>query len=287
MATNQQRREAAKRKLERQMVRRAEQARRRKIVGVGVTVGAVVVVAGLVVFFTTRGDDNGTAAASPTAPASGAPSSAPLNIPTQRAAEPHRPAPLPNPAQCAYPATPSSPAAKANTPPQTKDIPSTGTVNVTVKTTAGDIPLALDRALAPCTVNSFLSLARQGYYTDTSCARLGTDPSLMMLQCGDPSGTGSGGPGYSFADETFPQLTYGRGLLAMANAGPNTNGSQFFMVYGDAQLSPDYTVFGSISDAGLEVLDKVAHAGHDGSFDPSPGGGKPNMEVKFTAVTVG
>ncbi|WP_027930466.1 peptidylprolyl isomerase [Amycolatopsis thermoflava] len=283
MATNQQRREAAKRKLERQMARRAEQARRRKIVGVGATVGAVVVVAGLVVFFATRGGDGGDAAASPTT----SPSASELNIPTQRAAVPHRPTPLANPVQCEYPATPSEPAAKPNNPPQTKDIPSTGTVNVTLKTTAGDIPLTLDRALAPCTVNSFLSLAQQGYYTDTSCARLGTDASLMMLQCGDPSGTGSGGPGYSFADETFPELTYGRGLLAMANAGPNTNGSQFFMVYGPAELSPDYTVFGSIGDAGLEVLDKVARAGHDGSFDPSPGGGKPNMEVKFTAVTIG
>ncbi|GHE84475.1 peptidylprolyl isomerase [Amycolatopsis deserti] len=282
MATNQQRREAAKRKLERQMARRAEQAKRRKIVGVGATVGAVVVVAGLVVFFATRGSDNGDAAASPTT----APSSE-LNIPAQRAAVPQRPTPLANPVQCQYPATPSEPAAKPNNPPQGKDIPSTGTVNVTLKTTAGDIPLTLDRALAPCTVNSFLSLAQQGYYTDTSCARLGTDTSLMMLQCGDPTGTGSGGPGYSFADETFPELTYGRGLLAMANAGPNTNGSQFFMVYGPAELSPDYTVFGSISDAGLQVLDKVARAGHDGSFDPSPGGGKPNMEVKFTAVTIG
>ncbi|NIH80180.1 peptidylprolyl isomerase [Amycolatopsis viridis] len=285
MATNQQRREAAKRKLERQMARRAERARRRKIVGVGATVGAVVVVAGLVVFFATRGTDNGSAAAAPTTSPS-APSSA-LNIPAQRAALPQRPTPLPNPVQCSYPATANEPAAKPNKPPQTKNVPSTGTVNVTLKTTAGDIPLTLDRALAPCTVNSFLSLAQQGYYTDTSCARLGTDASLMMLQCGDPTGTGSGGPGYSFADETFPELKYGRGLLAMANAGPNTNGSQFFMVYGPAELSPAYTVFGSISDAGLQVLDKVARAGHDGSFDPSPGGGKPNMEVKFTAVSVG
>ncbi|MDQ0381940.1 peptidylprolyl isomerase [Amycolatopsis thermophila] len=283
MATNQQRREAAKRKLERQMARRAEQARRRKIVGVGATVGAVVVVAGLVVFFATQGGDDGGAAASPTT----APSATELNIPTQRAAVPQRPKPLANPVQCEYPATPDQPAAKPNTPPQGKNIPSTGTVNVTFKTTAGDIPLTLDRALAPCTVNSFLSLAQQGFYTDTACARLGTDASLMMLQCGDPTGTGSGGPGYSFADETFPELKYGRGLLAMANAGPNTNGSQFFMVYGAAELSPDYTVFGSISDAGLAVLDKVARAGHDGSFDPSPGGGKPNMEVKFTAVQIG
>ena len=281
MATNQQRREAAKRKLERQMARRAERAKRRKIVGVGATVGAVVVVAGLVVFFATRGGDDGGAAASPTT----APSEE-LPIPTQRAAAPQRPTPLPNPVQCDYPATPDQPAAKPNNPPQGSNVPSSGTVEVTLKSTAGDIPITLDRSLAPCTVNSFLSLAEQGFYTDTPCPRLGTDPSLMMLQCGDPTGTGSGGPGYSFADEVFPELTYGRGVLAMANAGPNTNGSQFFMVYGPAQLTPDYTVFGTISDEGLAVLDTVARGGHDHSLDPSPGGGKPNTEVTFTGVEI-
>jgi len=95
-----------------------------------------------------------------------------------------------------------------------------------------------------------------------------------------PVGTGSGGPGYSFADRDLPQLTYGRGYLAMANAGPNTNGSQFFMIYGDASaLTPNYTVFGYITPPGLQVLDTVAKAGDDGSMDPSPGGGKPNMKV--------
>ncbi|MFD2416715.1 peptidylprolyl isomerase [Amycolatopsis pigmentata] len=282
MPTNQQRREAAKRKLERQLVRRAERARRRKIVGVGVTVGAVVVIAGLVVYFVTTKDSGTT---SPAASASSSPSAAPINIPTQRVPMPKRTTPLPAQVNCDYPATPKEPTAKPAKAPAGANTPATGTVNVTFKSTAGDIPLTLDRALAPCTVNSFVSLIQQGYFTDTSCHRLGTT-GLQMLQCGDPSGSGSGGPGYSFKDETFPELKYGRGILAMANAGPDTNGSQFFMVYGDAQLDPNYTVFGSISDAGLQVLDKVARAGDDGSFDPSPGGGKPNMPVKFTAVTV-
>ena len=80
-------------------------------------------------------------------------------------------------------------------------------------------------------------------------------------------------------------LTYGRGYLAMANAGPNTNGSQFFMIYGDASaLSPNYTVFGYLDPAGLQVLDKVARAGHDGSLDSSSGGGKPNLKVTITKV---
>lgn len=281
MPTNQQRREAAKRKLERQMVRRAEAARRRRIISVGVTVGVVVVIAGVLVYTQVIKSDSGSSSAAPSSAAT--PPS--INIPTQRVVEAARPTPLPTPTTCAYPATPNEPAAKPAKAPATTGIPATGTVNVTFRSTAGDIPLTLDRVLAPCTVNSFVSLIQQGYFTDTSCHRLGTQ-GLQMLQCGDPSGTGSGGPGYSFKDETFPGLKYGRGVLAMANSGPDTNGSQFFMVYGDAPLDPSYTVFGSISDAGLQVLDKIARAGDDGSLDPSPGGGKPNMEVKFTAVAI-
>ncbi|MFF5988752.1 peptidylprolyl isomerase [Prauserella flavalba] len=283
MATNQQRREAAKRKLERQLVRRAERAKRRKIIGVGVTVGVVVVVAGLVVVLSTQGGDDA-AGQQPNESSSAAPSSEQIDIPTQRVQPAARPGPLPNPATCDYP-TSGEPAKPVN-PPNGQNVSAQGTVNVTLQSTVGDIPLTLDRALAPCTVNSFVSLAEQGFYTDTSCHRIGTT-GLQMLQCGDPTGSGSGGPGYTFADETFQQLKYGRGILAMANSGPDTNGSQFFMVFGEAPLSPDYTVFGTISDEGLKVIDDVARGGHDGAFEPSPGGGKPNTEVKFTGVTVG
>jgi peptidyl-prolyl cis-trans isomerase B (cyclophilin B) len=285
VATNQQRREAAKRKLERQLARRAERARRRKIIGVGATVGVVVVVAGLVVFFATRSSDDSStsAAAQPSAP-----ESSPIQIPTQRVTEAKRPTPLPNPTTCDYPASADQQSTKKATAPNGKNVPSTGTVNVTLKTTAGDIPLTLDRALAPCTVNSFLSLVNQGFYTDTSCHRLGTD-GLQMLQCGDPTGSGMGGPGYTVPDENFPQLTYGRGVLAMAKTSqPNSGGSQFFMVYGDAQLDPDYTVFGSISDAGLQVLDKVARDGVDpaSAAQSQDGTGAPKTPVKFTGATV-
>ena len=285
MATNQQRREAAKRKLERQLVRRAERARRRKIVGVGVTVGAVVVVAGLVVFLTTRGGGDSPSSASP--PTSAAPTSE-VQIPTQRVTEAARPTPLPNPTKCDYPASTTQQAGKPATIPNGKNVPSTGTVNVTLKSTAGDIPVTLDRALAPCTVNSFLSLINQNFYTDTSCHRLGTE-GLQMLQCGDPTGSGMGGPGYTIPDENFPQLTYGRGILAMAKTSqPNSGGSQFFMVYGDAQLDPNYTVFGSISDAGLQVLDKVARDGVDpaSAAQSQDGTGAPKTPVKFTGATV-
>jgi peptidyl-prolyl cis-trans isomerase B (cyclophilin B) len=287
VATNQQRRETAKRKLERQLQHRAVRAKRRKRVGIGLVTGAVLVVAGLVtlIVLSNNGDSTNTAA-DPSAPAS--PSAAPpVTIPTQRAAMPKRPTALANPTACAFPADTKTPASKAVKAPPNGNVPSTGTVNVMLKTTQGDIQITLDRALAPCAVDSFLSLAQQGFYTNTSCHRLGTGDGLQMLQCGDPTGSGSGGPGYTYKDEVFPQLTYGRGVLAMANAGPDTNGSQFFMVYGNAQLSPAYSVFGSISDAGLQVLDKVAKAGVDPAAlaSSSDGTGKPKLPVTFTAVS--
>jgi peptidyl-prolyl cis-trans isomerase B (cyclophilin B) len=289
VATNQQRREAAKRKLERQLVHRAERAKRRKIVGAGVVVGAVVVVVGIVlaVVLSDGSSSNTNAAATdPSANPSPPPPSA-AQIPTERAPMPKRATPLANPVSCAYPASPNQPASKPVKAPAAGQISSSGTVNITMKSTAGDIPITLDRALAPCTVNSFVELSKQGFFTDTECHRLGTN-GLQMLQCGDPTGSGTGGPGYTFKDEVFPELKYGRGILAMANSGPDTNGSQFFMVYGTADLPASYTVFGSISDDGLKVLDKVAKDGVDpaSAAQSQDGTGKPKTPVKFTAVTV-
>ena len=107
-----------------------------------------------------------------------------------------------------------------------------------------------------------MSLATQGYFDGTICHRLTTleESGIAVIQCGDPSGTGSGGPGYTFADETTGDEKYTAGVIAMANRGPDTNGSQFFIVYDDSPLPPDYTVFGSIDDASLK---------------PDPGPGRP------------
>ena len=286
VATNQMRREAAKRKLKTQQERRVAAAQRRQRVAVLTSVGVVVlVVVGIVLFTTLSGGDPAPdpAAAPPEAPASNA--VVPESIPTELAPLPVRTAPLPDPSPCAYPAD-GTEAARPVTPPPA-EAPASGTVAVTLQTSAGTVPLTLDRALAPCTVNSFVSLAQQGYFDATPCHRLTTNPGLQVLQCGDPTGTGTSGPGYTIPDEVFPELTYGRGILAMANTGqPNSGGSQFFMVYGDGQLPPQYTAFGSIDPAGLEVVDGVARAGHDGSLDPSPGGGAPVEPVTIESATV-
>ena len=276
------RREAAKRKLERRQERQAEQAGRRRRVAVITSVGVVVLVVVGIVLVSTLGTDP---AAAPETSEPTAPASVPESIPAETAALPVRPDPLPNPTACEY--GPADEPAAPVQPPPGDDISSEGTVAVDLRTSAGAVPLTLDRALAPCTVNSFVSLAQQGYFDATPCHRLTTDPGLQVLQCGDPTGTGTGGPGYSVPDEVFPELTYGRGILAMANSGsPDTGGSQFFIVYGDGQLPPQYTAFGSIDPAGLEVVDSIARAGHDGSLDPSPGGGAPVQPVTIESAVV-
>ncbi|ODT96435.1 MAG: peptidylprolyl isomerase [Pseudonocardia sp. SCN 72-86] len=286
MATNQMRREAAKRKLASQQKRRAEQARRRKQVATITTAVVVVVVVVGVVLLTTIGSGGGSDTPSSTDPSSSAAAAGvtPDAIPTATVPLPTRPDPFPATVSCDYKAsgTPSKPV----NPPPGADVSARGTVPVTLQTSAGAIPTTLSRDLAPCAVNSFVSLAQQGYFDGSSCHRLTTSAGLQVLQCGDPTGSGSGGPGYQFADEVFPQLTYGRGLLAMANGGPDTNGSQFFMIYGDAQLPPSYTVFGEIAPAGLQVIDTVAKAGSDGSMEPSPGGGKPITPVTIEKAAV-
>jgi peptidyl-prolyl cis-trans isomerase B (cyclophilin B) len=204
-----------------------------------------------------------------------------------RAPMPKRTKPLADPVTCAFTPDAGSPAPKRVALPPDGPAPSSGTVGVRLATSAGDIGLTLDRALAPCTVVNFLSLVKQGYYDGTACHRLSVTTGLQMLQCGDPVGDGTGGPGYTIRDEVFPQLTYGRGVLAMAKTSdPDSGGSQFFLVFGDTRIPPEYTVFGSIDDAGLAVLDKVARSG----IDPAKpgigdGSGPPKTPVTFTAVT--
>ncbi|WZH38076.1 MAG: peptidylprolyl isomerase [Microbacterium enclense] len=184
-------------------------------------------------------------------------------------------------AACAYPAS-GQPAADV-TPPTADTERPTGDVAVTLETSAGAIPMTLTGARTPCTVESFVSLAQQQYFTDTTCHRL-TTQNIYVLQCGDPTGSGRGGPGYTFADELDGSETYPAGTVAMANTGrPGTNGSQFFLVYADSTLPPSYTVFGTLSPEGLAVVEKIGQAGVEGGGAD----GAPATPVEITAVTVG
>lgn len=165
-------------------------------------------------------------------------------------------------------------------PPAESEV--TGQVSAVLQTSAGDIPMTLDAERTPCTVGSFVSLAEQGYYNDSPCHRL-TTSGIFVLQCGDPSGTGRGGPGYNYADELDGSETYPAGTVAMANAGPNTNGSQFFLVYEDTPLPAKYTVFGTLDEAGLAVVREVAAAGAEGGAAD----GAPATPVTISGVTLG
>lgn len=283
MPSNEQRREAAKRKLERQLVRRAERARRRKQLTIaGSILGVVAVVAVVsVVFVVTRGDDDASTAQESS-----------TSAPADSIIAAGRTEPLPETVNCSYPAA-AGPAAKPNTPPRTDNVPTSDEpLSYSMTTTAGNIGLTLNNPESPCTVNSFVSLANQGYFDGTTCHRLTTGAGLQVLQCGDPTGTGSGGPGYQFADEfptdTFAEgdpaaqtpISYPRGTLAMANAGPGTNGSQFFLVYGDSELPPAYTAFGTIDETGLATLDAIAAKGVQGGASD----GAPAEPVDITSM---
>jgi peptidyl-prolyl cis-trans isomerase B (cyclophilin B) len=154
-------------------------------------------------------------------------------------------------------------------------------------TTCGEIDIAMKTSAAPHTVNSFNFLAGKGYFDHTKCHRLTTN-GIYVLQCGDPTGSGSGGPGYTIPDENLKDKSlkgnvYPAGTVAMANTGQaHTGGSQFFLVFQDSQLPPSYTPFGTISDSGMKVLKKIADAGES----TGQGDGAPNATVVINKATV-
>ena len=292
MPTNEQRRATAKRKLERQLERRAaQQRRRRRYMIISSAVGVIAVIAAVVALVViTKRDSSSTTASAATTSSPSSSSAAPA-APAANGQLPAFAPPAGLGADCQYPA--SEAASKKVKPPRTGKVPTDPPqISVSMATNQGNLGLQLDNAKAPCTVNSFASLAQQGYFNDTVCHRLTTSEGLSVLQCGDPTGTGTGGPGYQFANEyptnqyqpDDPKLQepvkYPRGTLAMANAGPGTNGSQFFLVYKDSELPPNYTVFGTIDQTGLATLDKIAAAGTaDGGPD-----GKPKNDVTIKSI---
>ncbi len=251
-------RQLARQRAARRAAREAERARKRRrnlsiagsVLAVALLVGGIILLASV-----TSNDDKNVPAAAPSASAPAGPCNYAAGPEAGQAA---RPASLP-PAE-----------------PQTS-----GKYKATLKTNQGVIAFDLLTEKAPCAVGSFRSLASAGFYDDTPCHRLVVQPQFGVLQCGDPSGTGSGGPGYTFKDENLEGATYPKGTVAMANSGPNTNGSQFFLVFTDTELPPNYTPFGRIT-SGLDVLDKVAKGGVNGSG----GDGAPKVPVQLQKVTV-
>jgi cyclophilin family peptidyl-prolyl cis-trans isomerase len=254
----QRQRRLARERHERRLVRRAQRDRRARIWSIGATV-AVVVIGGSVGGAVFAGRSNGTSSTpKPKATAS-------------------------TTAHCTYTANPPA-ARKVNFPPATAS--KKASYEATMTTNRGPIVIDLLNSKAPCTVNSFVSLAKQDFYNNTPCPRLSSSAVPYMLQCGDPTGKGSGGPGYEFASENLAGATYPAGTLAMANTGaPDSNGSQFFLVYkNSSSLPPDYTPFGKIV-SGLNILQNVAKRG----FGPplsSAGGGAPKESVEIESVTI-
>ncbi len=280
MASSKREKELARQRAERQAARRAAAAQRKKqrtavlasVVAVTLVAAAAVAAA---VALRDPSTDSTVAAPVASAAASAAPSA---EASSAASAAPTKAAPAGN-VSCEYEKTDEAAAKKVDLPP-TEGIETQQVFEVTIATDRGDVVFDMDSSKAPCTANSLRSLAHFAYFDDTPCHRLTTE-GIEVLQCGDPSGTGSGGPGYQFADENLEGATYPRGTVAMANAGPGTNGSQFFLVYGDSTLPPNYTPFGTITK-GLDVLDKVAEAGSDGSN--GAGDGKPKLPVTIKTL---
>jgi peptidyl-prolyl cis-trans isomerase B (cyclophilin B) len=210
----------------------------------------------------------------------------------------------PTPAQaddCAYTAVDAGSGVTDVGKPPTKNVVKNGVKTMTINLGQGTVTAKLDPSKAPCTVNSFTYLAGKKFFDNTTCHRV-TD---SILQCGDPSGSGSGGPAYRFPNENVPSPTvpsadpsasapasapaattalYPAGTLAMAHSSQaDSNSSQFFLVFKDVEYPADYTIFGTIT-GGLDVLRKIGEAGNDGSNQA--GGGKPKQDVKISSLTV-
>ncbi|MGW6457918.1 peptidylprolyl isomerase [Streptomyces sp. NPDC055078] len=176
-------------------------------------------------------------------------------------------------------ASPSAPPSEVKSPEPTLSIDKKAKYTMALTTDRGTVKIAMDAAKTPRTVNSFNALAGKGFFDGTKCHRLTTE-GIFVLQCGDPKGDGTGGPGYEIPDENLTALgkpgadgavTFPAGSVAMANTGqPNTGGSQFFLVYKDTKLPPSYTPFGKMDAAGLKAVQDVAKAGVTGGAKDGP-----------------
>lgn len=275
MAGKQERqRKLARQRHERRLAREAQrQANARKMAKIAGSSVAIVVIGAVVVFGVIALTRN-----KPTAKPVSAPVTTPAATPTPTPTA----TPVAEPAHsCTY-LPGGQPARKVGYPPTKPDYKAT--YQATINTNRGAIVIDLLNSKATCTVNSFVFLAEHGFYNNTPCPRLVTS-GIFVLQCGDPTGTGSGGPGYEFASENLTGATYPATTVAMANTGaPDSNGSQFFLVFKNTPLPPSYTPFGKIV-AGLNVLEDLAKAGIVAPLNPA-GGGHPKDKVTIETVTI-
>jgi eukaryotic-like serine/threonine-protein kinase len=272
---------------------------RRLVLGVvGASVVALAAVTALVISLVVHSHGPANNSTASTTPAHARVPRGPATTATTAATVPLLPAFAPPPdigANCQYPSAPDPASKPVNPPPSGKVSTDPAEIRATVSTNFGDIGIQLANAESPCTVNSFVSLARQQFFDNTQCGRLTIAAYGGSALCGGPDNEGTGGPGYEFADEyptnQYPAddpalratVLYPRGTLAMASNGPNTNGSQFVMLFKDSEMEPQYAVFGSIDQAGLETLDKIAEVGVAGNRDS----GLPASAVTITSVRIG
>ncbi|MFG1953283.1 peptidylprolyl isomerase [Micromonospora sp. NPDC048830] len=270
-STRERQRAAARARLEREMAERAASARRRRQTQaiVGAAAALLLVVAGTVWLATSIGGDDkkqDTAAA-------GFVQCAWTEIPKDQRTKEIKDVGLPQ-------------AQQANSGIQT----------LTLETNLGAITAKVDRSLVPCTAGSFTHLASKNFFDSSKCHRLVTE-GIKVLQCGDPSATGkgwretdgTGGPSYKMAEENLPtdkRPPYPEGVIAMAKSQqPGSTGSQFFIVFGDSPLDPDYTVLGTIT-SGMDIVKDVANAGDDKAYAQQAGGGHPKKEIVINKLTM-
>lgn len=261
VSSDQRRRQLAREKFERQQQRREEARRRtRRLTVVIASAVAVVAVVGGATYFATSGNDDKDSKADAAA------SQSPSASPTPSASEEAQPEPA-------------------------MKIDKKSSYTMSLKTSQGDIAFTMDAAKTPHTTNSFKSLADKKFFDGTKCHRLTTD-GIFVLQCGDPKGDGTGGPGYTIPDENLTALgkagadgtvTYPAGTVAMANTGQaHTGGSQFFLVYKDSKLPPSYTPFGTMDKDSLKAVEAIGKAGVAGGGAD----GAPKKAVNISKATV-
>jgi peptidyl-prolyl cis-trans isomerase B (cyclophilin B) len=275
-STKNRQRALARAKVERQIARRAATARRRRQIQAGVGAFIAVVLVVVAIMWT-------------------------AGVFSSKKNEPEAAA-----GDCAW--TPIDPASNPDLvdvgKPPTTGIAREGTKLMTITTNQGVIEAQLNAAAAPCTVESFVYLAGKQFFNNTKCHRL-TTQGIYVLQCGDPSGTGQGGPAYKFPDENLPEAPavepsatptpgatgpnvnlYPAGTLAMANSGADTNGSQFFVVYKDGSaMEAKYTIFGTVTK-GLDIVQKIAQAGVAPVNGQPSTDGAPKTDVTIQSLTV-